>query len=61
MKSGTDPRHLNREHALKSLFQYTYTESVGTQELADKVINAVKLEGIFYDVTNKPPGTIEWE
>jgi len=38
MKSGTDPRHINREHALKSLFQYTYTQDVGDQKLADLVI-----------------------
>lgn len=38
MKSGTDPRHINREHALKSLFQYTYTHDVGEQELAHLVI-----------------------
>lgn len=38
MKSGTDPRHINREHALKSLFQYTYTQDVGEQELAKLVI-----------------------
>ncbi len=29
--------------------------------MAEKILKEVKLEGIFYDVTNKPPGTIEWE
>lgn len=38
MKTSHDPRHLKRVKAVKALFQYTYSEDVGDQELAGKVI-----------------------
>ena len=30
-------------------------------QMVAEVRKVAKLDGIFYDVTNKPPGTIEWE
>ncbi|PIR54663.1 glutamine-hydrolyzing GMP synthase [Candidatus Peregrinibacteria bacterium CG10_big_fil_rev_8_21_14_0_10_36_19] len=29
--------------------------------LVERLVSTNKLSGIFYDITNKPPGTIEWE
>ncbi len=39
MKTPLDPRHLRRESAVKALFQYTYSQSVGQDHLAQQIIN----------------------
>ena len=39
MKTPLDPRHLRRESAVKALFQYTYSQSVGEDQLAQQIIN----------------------
>ena len=31
------------------------------RELTKRLIGLNGVSGIFYDITNKPPGTIEWE
>ncbi len=31
------------------------------QELAQKILKIDGISAVFYDITNKPPGTIEWE
>ena len=31
------------------------------QEIADRILALGSIEYVFYDVTNKPPGTFEWE
>lgn len=31
------------------------------EELVEKLAKEIELSSIFYDITNKPPGTIEWE
>lgn len=31
------------------------------REIVDKVLELKKISFVFYDITNKPPGTIEWE
>jgi len=31
------------------------------QIMTDKILKTNKISGVFYDITNKPPGTIEWE
>ncbi len=33
----------------------------GIQELAQKILALPGISAVFYDITNKPPGTIEWE
>jgi GMP synthase (glutamine-hydrolysing) len=30
-------------------------------ELVDQLKSVEGVAGVFYDLTNKPPGTIEWE
>lgn len=30
-------------------------------QLAEEIVEKFPIEAVFYDVTNKPPGTIEWE
>ena len=30
-------------------------------EMVEKILTTNKISNIFYDITNKPPGTIEWE
>ena len=31
------------------------------QRMADELIAVPGISGVFYDLTHKPPGTIEWE
>jgi GMP synthase (glutamine-hydrolysing) len=31
------------------------------RRLAARLMNIPEIAGIFYDLTHKPPGTIEWE
>ena len=52
-------RPINSTEAMTANFSHLPMDKV--KVLADKVMAEVKFEGIFYDVTNKPPGTIEWE
>ncbi len=33
----------------------------GVQKLAEKILQLPGISAVFYDITNKPPGTIEWE
>jgi len=33
----------------------------GIKELAQKLLQLEGISAVFYDITNKPPGTIEWE
>ena len=33
----------------------------GVQRLAEKLMQLPNISAVFYDITNKPPGTIEWE
>ena len=30
-------------------------------ELANRLVDTGLVSGVFYDITDKPPGTIEWE
>ena len=34
---------------------------VDLKELVEKILENPKIENVFYDLTGKPPGTIEWE
>lgn len=38
MKTATDPRHLKRREAVKSLFAETYTKQSGRSELVGKIL-----------------------
>jgi len=31
------------------------------REIADRILTLGSIEYVFYDITNKPPGTFEWE
>jgi len=31
------------------------------ERLSDEVLTVEGIAGVFYDLTHKPPGTIEWE
>ena len=31
------------------------------KEIVEKLLQIKKISYVFYDITNKPPGTIEWE
>ena len=31
------------------------------REIADRILALGSIEYVFYDITNKPPGTFEWE
>lgn len=52
-------RPINSTEAMTANFSRLPMDLV--KKMADKVMEKVAFEGIFYDVTNKPPGTIEWE
>jgi GMP synthase (glutamine-hydrolysing) len=52
-------RPINSTEAMTANFSRLDMDKV--IEMADKVMASVQFEGVFYDVTNKPPGTIEWE
>jgi GMP synthase (glutamine-hydrolysing) len=52
-------RPVNSEEAMTANFYKMKWEWV--DELTDGLREIEGLDGIFYDITNKPPGTIEWE
>ena len=31
------------------------------RRMADEILQVPGISGVFYDLTHKPPGTIEWE
>ena len=51
--AGADPMSLKRG------IDQAVTAVVG--EIADRIMELDGIEYVFYDLTNKPPGTFEWE
>ena len=52
-------RPIQSEEAMTANFYHMKWEWV--DELTDSFIDMPEINGVFYDLTNKPPGTIEWE
>jgi len=52
-------RPIDSTEAMTASFSRVPMDKV--HEMVAEVRKVAKLDGIFYDVTNKPPGTIEWE
>lgn len=52
-------RPINSENAMTAEFHRMPWPLV--DHIKKKVLNLEKIEAVFYDLTNKPPGTIEWE
>jgi GMP synthase (glutamine-hydrolysing) len=52
-------RPLESSDVMTARFYHMPEESV--REIADKILALGKIEYVFYDITNKPPGTFEWE
>ena len=52
-------RPIQSEEAMTANFYQMKWEWV--DELCDGFRKMPEIDGIFYDLTNKPPGTIEWE
>lgn len=52
-------RPIDSTEAMTASFSRVPIEHV--REMVKKVQEVADFDGIFYDVTNKPPGTIEWE
>lgn len=40
---------------------FTRMEMEDVKRLADEIIKTGKVSAVLYDITNKPPGTVEWE
>ena len=52
-------RPLESSDVMTARFYRMPEESVG--EIAHRILALGSIEYVFYDVTNKPPGTFEWE
>ncbi|PJZ68205.1 GMP synthase (glutamine-hydrolyzing) [Leptospira perolatii] len=52
-------RPVNSQEAMTASF-YPMEEKI-LREITDSLLSISKIEYVFYDITNKPPGTIEWE
>ncbi|NQZ60236.1 MAG: glutamine-hydrolyzing GMP synthase, partial [Lentisphaeraceae bacterium] len=52
-------RPINSTEAMTANFCHLPFDAV--KRMVKEIDKVVKFDGIFYDVTNKPPGTIEWE
>lgn len=52
-------RPVNSEEAMTANFTKLSLNIV--KEIVDQVMGSGLVSGVFYDITNKPPGTIEWE
>jgi GMP synthase (glutamine-hydrolysing) len=52
-------RPINSNEAMTANFTHIPKEHVKT--LTKKIMEIDGIDAVFYDVTNKPPGTIEWE
>lgn len=52
-------RPINSTEAMTASFSRIPIENV--REMVKKIQEVCDFDGIFFDVTNKPPGTIEWE
>ncbi len=40
---------------------FTRMEMEDVKRLADEILATDKISAVLYDITNKPPGTVEWE
>ena len=40
---------------------FTRIELEEVKQLAKEILSTNKISTVFYDITNKPPGTVEWE
>ena len=52
-------RPINSEEAMTASFYRMQLKWV--EELSESLQGMPEIDGVFYDLTNKPPGTIEWE
>jgi len=52
-------RPVNSNEAMTATF--VHLEKNIMKEVADKILSFAEIDAVMYDVTNKPPGTIEWE
>ena len=52
-------RPIDSTEAMTASFSRVPMDKV--KQMVAEVRKVAKLDGVFYDVTNKPPGTIEWE